>query len=432
MELFNKLKDYEASGQLIRVGLVGAGQMGEGLISQMELMHGMRAFAVADVQEGRARQALKTANIEDRDIVETSDVATASQALADGKRVATTRADILSQIEGLDIVVEATGIPEIGAQIALEAILNRKHVLQMNVETDATVGYMLRRMARSAGVVYTLTAGDEPGATMELFDFAVSLGFDVIAAGKGKNNPLDRSANPDTVAEKAKAQMMNPKMLSSFVDGTKTMVEMTAFGNAVGFVPDVQGMHGPEATPKTLSSVFAPRKHGGILEQTGVVDYARGVAPGVFVVLTTDHPKIARDLRYLGMGDGPFWSLYRPYHLTSLETPISIARAVFKNETTIATDIPPVAETVAFAKRDLKAGESIDALGGFTVYGMIERSSVAGEGDYLPLGLAPGAVLKRDVKAGNPVTYADVEVRTDTTIYYLRQLQEQTLARTTS
>lgn len=431
MELFNSLVAHEQQGKTIRVGLVGAGQMGEGLASQMELMHGMRAVAIADVQAGRAAQALKTAKVEAGNIVETDDPATASQAVRDGKRVATTRSDLLAKIEDLDIVVEATGIPEVGAQVAFDAILNRKHVLQMNVETDATVGYMLRRMARSAGVVYTLTAGDEPGTTMELFDFAHSLGFHVVAAGKGKNNPLDRSANPDTMADRAKQKMMNPKMLASFVDGTKTMVEMTSFGNAVGFVPDVPGMHGPEVTAKTLASTFCPKEDGGILNGTGVVEYGRGVAPGVFVIFTTDHPKIARDLAYLSMGDGPYWALYRPYHLTSLETPISIARAVLKQETTIATDIPPVVETVAFAKRDLKAGETIDALGGFTVYGIIEKSAVAAENDYLPLGLAPGARLTKDVKAGAPVTYGDVELQTDTTIYYLRQLQDQTLARNT-
>lgn len=432
MELYNALKNYEASGSMIRVGLVGAGQMGEGLASQMELMHGMRAYAIADVLPGRAAQALRTAKVDDKDIVETEDAATAAQAVEDGKRVATTNASILSTIPGLDIVVEATGIPEVGAQVAFDAIANRKHVLQMNVETDATVGFILRKLARSAGIVYTLTAGDEPGSTMELYDFAVSLGFEVIAAGKGKNNPLDRTANPDSVAEKAKAQMMNPKMLASFVDGTKTMVEMTSFGNAVGFVPDVRGMHGPEVTPKTIADVFQPKKNGGILNGTGVVDYGRGIAPGVFVVFSTDHPKIARDLQYLSMGTGPNWALYRPYHLTSLETPISIARAVLKQETTIATDIPPVAETVAYAKRDLKAGETIDALGGFTVYGMIEASAIAKKEGIVPLGLAPGATLTRDLKAGDPVCYADVDLRTDTTIYYLRQLQEQYLGRSDS
>lgn len=429
MELLKALKAREASEGAIRVGLVGAGQMGEGLASQMEMMHGMRAFAIADVQPGRAAQALRTAGVDERLIVETDDLATASQAVADGRRVATTSAAMMARIAGLEIVVEATGVPEVGAQVAFDALQAKKHVLQMNVETDATVGYVLRSMANASGLVYTLTAGDEPGATMELYDFAVSLGFDVVAAGKGKNNPLDRTANPDSVATRAAEQQMNPKMLASFVDGTKTMVEMTSFGNAVGFVPDVPGMHGPEATPKTIAEVFSPKSNGGIFNGTGVVDYGRGVAPGVFVVFTTDQPKIVRDLQYLSMGRGPYWALYRPYHLTSLETPISIARAVLEGKATIATDIAPVCETVTYAKRDLKAGETIDALGGFTVYGMIHASSEAAAGGMVPLGLAPGAVLTKDVRMGEPVTYDAVAVRTDTTIWHLRQLQEQMLQR---
>jgi predicted homoserine dehydrogenase-like protein len=282
-------------------------------------------------------------------------------------------------------------------------------------------------MANSAGVVYTLTAGDEPGTTMELYDFATSLGFEVVCAGKGKNNPLDRTGNPETVAARAAAEDMNPKMLASFVDGTKTMVEMTSLANAIGFVPDVPGMHGPEVTPKTIADVYRPKEDGGILGSTGVVEYGRGIAPGVFVVFTTDHPKLAKDLKYLSMGDGPYWALYRPYHLTSLETPISIARAVMKGETTVATDRPPTAETVAVAKRDLKAGETIDALGGFTVYGMIESAADARASDHLPLGLGPGSVVTKDVDMGQTLTYADVELDEDSMIRQLRRLQDRDL-----
>lgn len=403
--------------------------MGEGLACQMELMTAIGAYAIADVVPNRVQEVFRAMGVAPSGYVITDDPTVASQAVRDGKRVGTTRAQILSRIEGLDIIVEATGIPEVGAQVAFDAILQRKHVLQMNVETDATVGYILRQMAQSAGIVYTLTAGDEPGTTMELYDFAVGLGFDVVCAGKGKNNPLDRSGNPDTLAQKAKAQQMSPKMLASFVDGTKTMVEMTSLGNAIGFVPDVRGMHGAEAGPKTLQDVFIPKSAGGILQSTQVVEYCRGIAPGVFVIFTTDHPKLARDLTYLGMGNGPYWALYRPYHLTSLETPVSIARAVLNQETTIATDRPPVCETVAYAKRDLKAGDTIDALGGFTVYGMIEATATAQKERLLPLGLAPGAVLKRDVALGAPVTYDDVDVDTSTTIYHLRTLQDQAIAR---
>lgn len=425
MTLLTMLKEYQRSGKTIRVGVVGAGQMGEGLVCQMEMMYGMRAMAVADILPGRAGQVYRSAAVPAEEIVETSDPGLAEAAVAEGRRVSTTDASLLAQIPNLDIIVEATGVPEIGARVALDAILNRKHVLQMNVETDATVGYYLRQMANAAQVVYTLTAGDEPGSTMELFDFATSLGFEVICAGKGKNNPLNRASNPTTAAEKAKAQMMNPKMLASFEDGTKTMVEMTSLGNAIGFVPDVRGMHGPKVTAQTLSEIYVPKEVGGILGQKKVVEYGLGVAPGVFVVFTTDHPKIARDLKYLNMGDGPYWALYRPYHLTSLETPISIARAVLKGETTVATDIPPVAETITVAKKDLKAGEVIDGLGGFCVYGLIERADVARQQDLLPLGLAPGGRLKNDVPQGVPLTYADVELDNSLTILHLRRLQDQ-------
>jgi len=427
MDLYEELRNHGAQGKQIKVGVVGAGQMGEGLIAQMGLMNGMRGRAVADVVPGRARQALEAAGVAKNEIVETEDVAEASQVVADGKCVATMDSAVLSEIADLDIVVEATGVPEIGAVVAWQAILARKHVLQMNVETDATVGYVLRKMARAAGVVYTLTAGDEPGATMELVDFARTLGFDIVCAGKGKNNPLDRAANPDTVAERAKKQMMNPKMLASFVDGTKTMVEMTSLGNAIGFVPDVRGMHGPDVTPKTIAEVFVPKSKGGVLDSARTVDYGVGIAPGVFVVFTTEHPKLMRDLSYVKLGPGPYWALYRPYHLTSLETPISIAHAVLRGETTIATDSPPVCETVAVAKRDLKAGEKIDSLGGFMVYGMIERSDVAQKEGLLPLGLAPGTTLVQDVRQGEPVTYKDIEVDEQSTILQLRRLQDKML-----
>ncbi len=426
--LLPELQARHARGEFIKVGLVGAGQMGEGLVAQMETMFGMRALVVADVVPGRALDVLKSAGVDPGEIVETDDPDTASAAVEAGQRVATTKPE-LTWDTPVDITVEATGIPEIGAKVAYGAILARKHVLQMNVETDATVGWLLRRMANAAGIVYTLTAGDEPGSTMELYDFATSLGFEVVCAGKGKNNPLDRSATPDSVASEAREKQMNPKMLASFVDGTKTMVEMTAFANAVGFVPDLPGMHGPVVTPKTIAEVYVPQEAGGVLSGIPRVEYGLGIAPGVFVVFTTEHPKLVRDLQYLSMGPGPYWALYRPYHLTSLETPISIARAVIHGDTTVATDRPPTAETVAVAKRDLRAGENIDGLGGFTTYGMIESAAEAGRSRLLPLGLAPGSTLVRDVPMGEYLRYDDVELDESLMIVHLRRLQDLELGR---
>ena len=330
----------------------------------------------------------------------------------------------LASAPPLDVTVEATGIPEMGAKVAIEAIAAGKHMMQMNVEADATVGAILRRRAQEAGVIYSLSGGDEPGAISELYEFATLLGYEVVSVGKGKNNPLIPTANPDTMEETAHRQMMNPKMLASFVDGSKTMMEMTTISNAIGYVPDRRGMHGPEVTPGTLASTYIPQADGGILSEKGRVDYGLGIAPGVFLVFTTDHPKLVRDLQYLKVGQGPYWALYRPYHLTSLETPISIAKAVLRGETTLATDRPPSAETVAVAKKPLRSGEMIDGIGGFCVYGVIEKAEVARRENLAPLGLATGARLTNDVDAGALLTYEDLELDESNTIICLRREQD--------
>ena len=431
MGLFETLKQIDGTERAVKVGIVGLGQMGEGLACQMETLYGMEAVAIADIIPGKAAQVYKAARVDPSVVVETDSLKAARKAAADNKRIATTNTDLLTRIPEIDIIVEVTGIPEIGVQIAHDAIISGKHVVQMNVEADATVGFYLQKLAESAGVVYTLTGGDEPGTIADLYDFAVSLGFDVVSVGKGANNPLDRSATPESIADVAKKRKMNPKMLASFYDGSKTMVEMTSIGNGIGFVPDVPGMHGPGSTPETLHTIFIPKEHGGVLNGSKAVEFSHGVAPGVFLVFTAEHPKIIRDLEYLKMGEGPYYSLFRPYHLTSLETPITIARAALYGETTLATTNPPVCETVAYAKKDLKKGDSVDSIGGFTVYGMIEKKTTSDAGKLLPLGLAPGARIIRDVPAGTPLSYGDVEMDENSHIRIIRRLQDNLIGRIT-
>ena len=415
----------------IRVGLVGAGQMGEGLISQMERMEGMRVMATADVIPGRAAAAYAASDVPSPQVVSMDDDGTkAAELIQEGKRIATTRSDWLVQIPALDVIVECTGIPEVGAKICFEAIEAGKNIVNMNVETDCTIGYWLARRALEKKVIYTLIAGDEPGTIKEIYDFADALGFEIVTVGKGKNNPLDRTANPDTVRARAEAQMMSPKMLASFVDGTKTMVEMTSIGNATGYAPEVPGAYGPKCKVEELAKVFVPKSDGGILNARGAVDYAIGPAPGVFVIITTDQPKIMRDLKYLGLnGHGNYWALYRPYHLANLEAPITVARAVLDNEVTLATYRPPVAETVACAKRDLKAGEKIDALGGYRVYGLIERVVVSRAENMVPLGLIVGATIIKPIKMGDPIRYSDVTLDENQIIVRLRREQDRMLAK---
>ena len=277
----------------------------------------------------------------------------------------------------------------------------------MNVEADITIGRYLKEEAHKAGVVYTGAAGDEPACTLEIIGFARSLGMNIVAAGKGKNNPLKLDAVPSEYEEEAKARDMNARMLVEFVDGSKTAIEMVAIANSTGLVPDIPGMHGPTATLDELASVLCPRKDGGILNRKGVVDYSigKGVAPGVFCVVETQHPRVLERLVDLKLGTGPYFTLYRPYHLTSLEVPLSAARAVMYKTADMVPLDQPIAEAVAVAKRDLKVGEKLGKIGeadyrGSAVSWLDSRAS-----SNIPLGLAENATMLQPVKAGEMLTY---------------------------
>lgn len=415
MPLRERLEALEKSGAPIRVGLVGAGQMGRGFIAQVAGIPGMKVSAVADINPDLAAEAFRRAGVEP----------TFGANGTSGSPAITDDANEVAHSENVDVVVEATGVPEVGARVAYEAIQNGKHVVMLNVETDITVGATLKKMAESAGVVYTGSAGDEPGAIMELFDFAASLGFEVVVCGKGKNNPLDLAATPDSLAEEAERKHMNPKMLASFVDGTKTMVEMAAVANATGFIPDVPGMHGPaETDPNRLPETFTLEEDGGILSGFGVVDYVRGVAPGVFVIVRSEPGDVRETLAYLGQGAGPNHVFYRPYHLTSLETPISVARAAIYGETTITTLGDPTAEVVAVAKHDLEEGDILGGIGSADYYGWTR--TVESSADKLPIGLAAGAKVRLPVSKGEEIPRSAVEVAEGSFVAGLRRMQELT------
>lgn len=417
MGLRDRLEMLECEGTPIRVGLVGAGQMGRGFIAQVAGIPGMEVVLTADIDPDRAIEAFRAVG---REATEGSDG-------TPGKLGVTDDAAALARSESVDVVVEATGVPEIGAQVAFEAIQGGKHVVMLNVEADVTIGPILSQMARGAGVVYTGSAGDEPGAIMGLYDFARSLGFEVVAAGKGKNNPLDVSATPESVAEEAAEKRMNPKMLASFVDGTKTMVEMAAVANATGMAPDKPGMHGPEETvPARLGELFSLEDEGGILSGYGIVDYVRGVAPGVFVIVRSGAEPVRETMEYLEQGVGPNYVLYRPYHLTSLETPLSVAQAAVYGEPTIAPLRVPSAEVVAVAKRDLEAGEKLGGIGSADYYSYVHKVSEAG--DMLPMGLASGARLTRPIARGETIPRSGVELTEGSFVVSLRRLQEASLA----
>jgi predicted homoserine dehydrogenase-like protein len=429
MSLYEKLLDRAEAGRPVTLGVVGAGQMGTGLVSQMAPLPWFDVTGVADIDLDRARAAYRSAGIPDDMVDVAEDLAAAERSRAAGHKIVTRSAELLAHLPGNEAIVDATGVPEVGAVVADAAIRGGQHVVMLNVEADVTVGRALKRMADAAGVIYSTSAGDEYAPAKELVEFARTLGFGVVAAGKGKNNPLDRSATPDTQAERAKAIGANPWMLAGFVDGTKTAVEMSCLANATGLVPDIRGMHGPNATVAELPKLFCPRHEGGILLRKGVVDYAIGVAPGVFCVIETDSPIVADEMRYLSMGSGPYWVLFRPYHLTSLETAITVATAAIYHEATIAPGPKPIAEAITIAKRDLKAGEKLDKMGGWMHYALAESAEIATAEDLLPAGIAEGAVLTKDVPMGDAIRRSEVEPNQSTLLYRLRIRQEEQDAR---
>lgn len=425
-EMDSKLIKREQEGHPIRVALVGAGQMGREIVCQIGLMRGMTVDIVVDLHTDICKKAYSAAGYTG-EIADVNTLEEAELSLAAGKKVVTTDYRIAASAAGIESVVDATGNPEMGARIAMLCFNNKKHIVMMNVECDVTIGPILRQLAQNAGVVYSLSAGDEPGSIIEVYRFARAMGFRVVAAGKGKNNPLNiyaTSQDPEWV-EKARQRNMNPRMLVEFVDGSKTMVEMTAVSNATGLKPEVRGMHGPHCNIEDLKTVFSLKSQGGILETEGVVDYAIGnVNPGVFVVVTTDNVQIKEGLSQRDMGFGPNYLLFRPFHLCSCETPITVAQGVLYHESTGHPLDHLTSECIAIAKKDLKVGDVLDGIGDTCYRGSIELYDKASEGKMLPLGLAKGAEMVRNVMRDEVITYNDVKLNDDSVLLQLRRLQD--------
>ncbi|MDR2553751.1 MAG: hypothetical protein LBD31_11390 [Treponema sp.] len=423
-----KLTELEKAGKPIYAGIVGAGQMGRGMVSQMMSMKGMRPAVVVDVALDNAKNAYREAGLsEGRDFAPAETVEEGNRLLEAGKFVVTANNELATKCAVLHCSVDATGVPEVGAKVALDAINHKKHIVMLNVETDVCIGHILYKLANNAGVIYSGSAGDEPGAVMELYDFADALGFEVRVIGKGKNNVIDYDCTPETVAEEAKRKGASAKMICAFKDGTKTMVEMTAMANATGFLPDVMGAHGASGQVKDLPDLLSLKSEGrgGILSSYRTVEYINGVAPGVFIIIASKLPDINHELAYLSMGNGPNYVLYRPYHLTSLETPLTVAKACIDGVPSIVPRAGLVAETGTVAKRDLKAGEHLDGIGGFTIRGTFISAQAAKEKNVLPMGLADKhTVMLKDVKKGGLITYADVGLNENALMVQLRKLQD--------
>ncbi|WP_427025607.1 NAD(P)H-dependent oxidoreductase [Aureimonas ureilytica] len=419
-----ELQAYADKHGPVTVGLAGSGQMGTDMVVQMTLMPGVRLGALSELNIAGAESALRMAGTE---FVHASGVNDIDRAIETGKVALTEDYKALCASGHVDVIIDATGNPNVGTLIALEAFRNGKHVVMLNVEADITIGRFLREEAAKAGVVYTGAAGDEPAATIEIVGFAQSLGFDIVCAGKGKNNPLKFDATPDAYEEEARRRNMNARMLVEFVDGSKTMIEMVAVANATGLVPDVPGMHGPAATRDELASVLCTKEDGGVLSGTGKVDYSigKGVAPGVFCIVKPRHERVLERMSDLKMGLGPNYTIFRPYHLTSLEVPLSAVRAVVKKAADMQPAERPVAECVTLAKRDLNPGDTLGKIGEYDYRGFAMTWEGARDEGALPLGLAERARVIKPIKAGEKLTYANCEPDDSLVITQIRRRLDQ-------
>ncbi len=419
MHLYRELGRRQQFGRIIKVAVSGIGSMGRGIALQLRAMPGLEPSILVNRTVERAVEAWVLAGAAREEIVVSDDPRLLEIAVEQGLPCVCRDPEAAVSVAGVEVFVEATGTVGPAARGVLRAIAARKHVVVMNAELDATIGCYLAERARQQGVVYSYADGDQPGVLMRLLEWVGLHGFEIVAAVNCKGF-LDVRATPDSCGEWAQRMKTSPQMVCAFTDGTKMNLENAVLANATGLVPDVRGMHGVKTTQRD-----AVRDFGAILSRTGLVDYSLGgdFGGGVFVIgRTSDWARVGHYFDYLKMGPGPDYMFLRPYHLCHLETPLTVAEAVLYREPTIAPRGAPVAEVVAVAKRDLAAGDVLDGIGGWTVYGQVD--TVERARDFLPVGLAEGAVLTRAVAAGEPVPLAAVEFPSGDYVLNLRHLQD--------
>ncbi|CAN5152639.1 Gfo/Idh/MocA family oxidoreductase [soil metagenome] len=399
------LEQRRKEGNPVRVAMTGAGYMGRGIALQiLGSMPGMRLVAISNRTLETAARAYAQAGVESvRDV---STVAELEEAIGRGQYAITGNAQLLCEAAGVDVVIEATGEVEFGAHVVTRAIDHGKHVVLMNAEIDATIGPILKMRADRAGVVISNTDGDQPGEIMNLLRFVTSIGCKPVLAGNIKGM-IDPYRTPDTQRKFAEANKQQVKMITSFADGTKISMEMAVVANATGFRAGKRGMYGPRCAHANDAIGLFPSEQ---LLNGGLVDYIVGAepGPGVFVIAHNDNPIRQQYMSYFKMGDGPFYVFYTPYHLPHLEAPLTAARAALFRDAAVTPLSGPVCEVITVAKRDLKEGELIDGIGGFTCYGVLDNADVAQREDLLPMGLAEGCRLTRAVRRDEPLSSGDV------------------------
>lgn len=441
MNLHAKLLEREAAGRPVTVGLIGAGKFGTMFLSQVRLTRGMHLVGVADLSVPRAQSQLRTAGWPGQ----SCDAASLADAFRTRRTYVTDDTAALIAFPDIEVIVEATGDPATGIRCALAAIKHGKHIVMVNVEADALAGPLLARRAQEAGVVYSLAWGDQPALICEHVDWARAAGFKVIAAGKGtRYHPSYHRSTPETVWDILDRYLqikdrnsINPKMFNSFIDGTKSGIEMTAVCNATGLVPQSGGLRFPPASRFELADVCKPESEGGTLEKAGVTEVTSSVdrnekdvphhlAMGTYVVFegeTEYARRCFREYHLLPDRSGKYAALYRPIHMIGLELGISVASAALRRE---PTGVPTGfrSDVVATAKRDLSAGEILDGEGGFCVWGKQTPAEVSLAAGFLPLGLAHNVKLRRDIGEGERLKWSDVACdENDAAVRFRREME---------
>jgi len=407
MNVDTALREREAAGNPIRVGMVGAGATGRAIALQLGTpVPGIRLAAIANRTAEHAERALREAGIPSWSRV--SSAREAESAIARGVPALTDDPSVLTSCDAIDILVEVTGSVEPAASVVLQAIEQGKHVVLVNAELDSFIGPILKEKADRAGVVITHTDGDEPGVAMTLFRYLRTLGLRPVAAGNLKGM-VDYYRNPETQGAFAAKNDQDAKKVTSFADSTKLSMEATVLANATGFRAGRRGMYGPACKEVREMANLLPAEQ---MLSTGLVDYALGASPytGAFVIVYEDLPLKKAQLSYYKLGDGPFYVFYTPFHLPHIQIASTIGRAVILEDPTIAPLAGPVCEVVTVAKKDLKAGERLDGIGGFCAYGLVDNATAARSIDALPIALSEGCVLSRDVAKDAVLSFQDVEM----------------------
>jgi len=445
VSLFALLEKRQAINRPVRIGVIGAGTFSSAFLNQVRRVPGMKVVCIADLDREKAKRACIAAGWPEAAVGDAHSPSGVNEGAALGKVMITDSADNLIKAD-LEVVVEATGVTEAGTYHAWTALENGKHVVMANVETDVLLGPILKKKADEKGLVYSMAYGDQPGIICEMVDWARTIGLEVICAGKGtRYQPEYRYSTPETVwkyfgftEEQVSTGHFNAQMYNSFLDSTKSSIEMCALSNATGLVPQKSGLQFPPVSPKDLPRVLKPKAAGGLLEHSGTVEIVasenRDGTPikdhlrwGVYIVFKAGTDFMRRFLvmhDFLRDESGEYGAVYRPFHLIGIELGMSVASAALRSESTGSPE-GFIADVASIAKKDLNPGDVLDGEGGYTVFGGLVTAEESLTNRYLPMGLSRGAKMINPVPKDSFVTYHDVEMDVNTLAFRVRKTLEE-------